>query len=154
MNNPYGQPQMPQNPQALIDMIKQNYTPQYNQYMQQMQQQAPPQQNTNGKSMSGAYFSVSNYSEVEQSSTPIDGTASLFFDFSNGTFWSKKFVNGRHEIQAYYFKPIVSVESQVNCDSDKQDDKTTDSLNRRITRIEKALFKPEQLSMEEINDKL
>lgn len=77
----YYQPQQMKTPEqlqaetmAMLQQYTQAYRtqPQMQQPIQQTQQQ--------GKSTSGGYSAVSNYSEVEQASTPIDGTASLFFD--------------------------------------------------------------------------
>ena len=42
----------------------------------------------------GTYTKVTSYNDVENTPTPTDGTATLFFDFEHGVFWSKKFVNG------------------------------------------------------------
>ena len=57
-------------------------------------------------SVSGDYKIIEKYAEVENTPTSLDGTASLFFDFDNMVFWSKKFVNGQHAVQAYKFMPI------------------------------------------------
>lgn len=62
--------------------------------------------NQNAVSSSGDYKIIEKYSEVENTPTRLDGTASLFFDFDNMVFWSKKFVNGQHAIQSYKFMPI------------------------------------------------
>ena len=66
----------------------------------------PPTTTQNAVSVAGDYRIVEKYSEVENTPTRLDGTASLFFDFDNMVFWSKKFVNGQHAIQSYKFMPI------------------------------------------------
>lgn len=82
-----------------------------NPYAQMPGQMAAPQSQVNnpvGNSVStqGDYKIVSKYEEVANTPTRLDGTASLFFDFDHMIFWSKKFVNGQHSIQAYGFSPI------------------------------------------------
>lgn len=60
----------------------------------------------NVPSTNGTYTKVSSYNEVENYPTPTDGTATLFFDFEHGVFWSKKFSNGQHIIQSFAFRPL------------------------------------------------
>lgn len=63
-------------------------------------------QQSSSPCVSGSYTKVSGYSEVENAPTPTDGTATLFFDFEHGVFWSKKFANGQHTIQSFAFRPL------------------------------------------------
>lgn len=99
------QPKTPQQLQAeLIGMLQNQYAPMYNSFQQQ-NMQSPIQ---NKPSTSGIYDQVSSYQDVENYPTPTDGTAVLLFNFGNGVFYSKKFVNGQSTIQPFTFMPLNS----------------------------------------------
>ena len=101
----------PQQLQQEYSNLMQQYQNIYNsQYTPANVNNMQMQPNTNlgntSPSIQGAYTKVSGYSEVENAPTPTDGTATLFFDFEHGVFWSKKFANGQHTIQSFTFRPL------------------------------------------------
>ena len=131
----------------------------YAQLMQQYQNmyravnmQGPPQMqmqnlsNQSAVSTSGDYKIVEKYADVENTPTRLDGTASLFFDFTNMVFWSKKFINGQHAIQAYKFMPINTTgdnpenkSEPVKQESTAADNSLLESILDRLTALEESL---------------
>jgi hypothetical protein len=105
--NPYGALKTP-------EQLSQEYAAMMQQYQTMYRNLNPVPNNIynnqtvqqNAVSTAGDYRIVDKYEEVENTPTRLDGTASLFFDFDNMVFWSKKFVNGQHAIQSYKFMPI------------------------------------------------
>lgn len=107
------QPKTPQQLQAeLTSMLQGQYAPVYNAFQQQQQMQSPI---VNRPSTSGIYDRVSNYQEVENYPAPTDGNAVLLFNFENGVFYSKKFINGQSTIQTFTFMPL-----NTNANDDSQ----------------------------------
>ena len=92
-------------------------------------------------SNTGDYKTVEKFADVETSPTRLDGTATLFFDFNNMVFWSKKFINGQHTIQAYKFcpinkEPIDTVEDKpADTHNEKMDSELSDTLKTIIERL-------------------
>lgn len=100
--------------------------------------------NQTAVSVSGDYKIIEKYAEVENTPTRLDGTATLFFDFDNMVFWSKKFVNGQHAIQSYKFLPInnntdVPTVTQVDEASEPQPKHNLDNVLDEILGRLKAL---------------
>lgn len=85
---------------------------------------------SNIPSTNGTYTKVSSYNEVENFPTSTDGTATLFFDFEHGVFWSKKFVNGQHTIQAFTFRPL-----NQNADAQKTETNIVKEVAREQTEM-------------------
>ena len=57
----------------------------------------------NAISVVGTYQYVNDYNDVANAPVPVDGTAKLFINFNQKIMWAKKFVDGKHNIQAYMF---------------------------------------------------
>lgn len=101
-----GQPKPPQQMQDEINSLMAQYQAMYNGGQPQQQQKAT------AVGERGEFVKVSGIDEVEEAPTRLDGTATLFFDFKNRVFWSKKYSNGGHTIQAFRFEPINTSEPQ------------------------------------------
>ena len=130
--------------------IMQNYQNLYrnlnpNMSMNPMQNnfQSPASQSV---STNGDYRAVKNFSEVEQAPTRLDGTASLFFDFDNMVFWSKKFINGQHMIQPYKFMALNNdnVPEEPAKESTKEDSNLLATLTDMLDKLTNRLDKLEQ----------
>lgn len=158
MMNPYPnmmggfiQQKSPQQMQNEYNQAMQQYQNLYGQYNQSQQLPNNISQNSNiqniGLTTSGLFRSVSGADEVTESPTALDGSATLFFDFANKVFWSKKYVSGRHEIQAYEFKAINSIVDNKKVVDDEIDlEKELINLepiktitDERLDRIEKMI---------------
>lgn len=106
-----------------------------------------PQTNMQTPALSnkGTYQYVKDIKEVENTPVALDGSASLFFDFDNGVFWSKKYENGQHKIQTFIFKayngnePLNSGENKAD-KGEKEPDKIK-LLEERISKLESNLNK-------------
>lgn len=107
---------------------------------QSFQQQSQPQQQANSSvSTIGSYQVVNSYKEVEDTPVSFDGSATLFFDFNNMIFWSKKFVDGQGRIQAFRFTPlnVVSNDDTKQETVEKQEEPdSSDILVQILGRIE------------------
>lgn len=82
---------------------------------QQLQAQNPymPQLQPNAAMNNrGDYMRITDYKEVETAPARTDGIASLYFDFSNNLFYSKKLVNGKPSIQTFSFSVVNAVGDQ------------------------------------------
>lgn len=99
---------MPYNP-YLNNMYlpyQQNNIDQLYQQYQQLQQNNPYNPNTqpnNAVNNRGDYITVKDYQQVETTPARTDGVATLFFDFDNKIFYSKKLLNGKPSIQTFTF---------------------------------------------------
>lgn len=102
--SPYASPYLSNawaNSMQTPDQIYQNY--------QQMMQNNPfnPQSQPNAAMNNrGDYIRIKDYSEVETYPCRADGVATLFFNFENMTFYSKKILNGKVAIQPFAFSPM------------------------------------------------
>lgn len=154
------QPKTPQQLQAeLTSMLQGQYAPVYNAFQQQ-NMQSPIQ---NKPSTSGIYDQVSSYQEVENYPTPTDGTAVLLFNFGNGVFYSKKFVNGQSTIQPFTFMPLnsSSIDEKSNgneiASRDEEIPEYIKALINRIDKIENSIskaYKTSKKSDSEVKDEL
>lgn len=145
--NPYGVPQ--KSPEQMQQEINQLM----GQYQNMFNQAAQPTQSTKPQAVGerGEFVKVSDFNEVEDAPTRLDGTATLFFDFKNRVFWSKKFSNGGHSIQAFKFEP-VNVEDPIKVDDSidytKAFEDVPDPTEERFSKLESsvgeilALIKP------------
>lgn len=161
-NNPYagGQPKSPQQLQAeLMAALNGQYAPMYNAYQQQNVQSPIPNQ----PCTSGMYDKVTTYQDVENYPTPTNGTAVLLFNYEQGVFYSKKFVNGQSVIQPFTFMPLnssSSTETQVNEEKPQTfEDKVLTAmqgLSDRIAQLENAKTKSKSGKREnvEVSDEL
>jgi hypothetical protein len=134
--NPYGALKTP-------EQINQEYASMMQQY-QNMYRNINPMPNTmynnppaqqNAVSTAGDYKIVNKYEEVENTPTRLDGTASLFFDFDNMVFWSKKFVNGQHAVQAYKFMPINNNSEQTNTSAEETTPKEPELFENKVLKL-------------------
>lgn len=134
--NPYGMPQ--KSPEQMQQEINQ-LMGQYQNMFGQVQQPAKPQ----SMGERGEFVKVSDFSsEVEDAPTRLDGTPTLFFDFSNRVFWSKKFSNGGHSIQAFKFEPVNTPEPSKATDAidyTKVFDDMPDPTEERFNKLEDAV---------------
>lgn len=146
--NPYmggmQQPKTPQQLQAeLAAMLQGQYAPIYNAYQQNVQSPISNQPCT-----SGMYDKVSNYQEVENYPTPTNGTAVLLFNYEQGIFYSKKFVNGQSVIQPFTFIPLNSNNNNDNIQPEEVKQTTEEkilialeNLTDRVAKLETAKTK-------------
>lgn len=73
---------------------------------QKLQSQSPynpssqPNQSMNNR---GDYVVIKDYKEVETTPARMDGIATLFFDWTNMVFYSKKLLNGKAVVQNFNF---------------------------------------------------
>lgn len=161
--NPFMNGQQPKSPQQLqaelAAMLQGQYAPMYNAYQQQ-NVQSPI---SNQPCTSGMYDKVTNYQEVENYPTPTNGTAVLLFNYEQGIFYSKKFVNGQSVIQPFTFMPL---NSSNNADNNVQETPTQtteekilialQNLTDRVSQLEttKAKSKTSKSQSIEVNDEL
>jgi hypothetical protein len=146
--NPYSayQPKTPQQLQLELNSMLQNqYAPIYNAFQQQNNVQSPI---SNQPCTSGVYDKVTNYQEVENYPTPTNGTAILLFNYEQGIFYSKKFVNGQSVIQPFTFMPLnnnseTNTANSTNNTAEEQPQSTEDkilsyleSLTQRVEKLE------------------
>lgn len=110
MNNPYNQ-YMPAYNRPTIEQSLQQFSGLLNQYQQMQQAQQPNVQVP--MSNQGRWYYVNDYNDVATTPTPQDGTASLFVNLDRGVLWSKKFVNGANNIQAFSIQPLNEFGSQI-----------------------------------------
>lgn len=89
----------------------------YNDYMQM--QKSNPAINSRG-----VFVEVKDFKEVEMYPVSTDGTPTLFFNFDQMIFWSKKFVNGKNAIQTFYFAPLNGVQEATETPSETPDTPT------------------------------
>ena len=138
---PYYSVKSPQQMQQELTSILQNqYAPAYNMLQQNIQSPIPNQPST-----SGIYDKVSTYQDVENYPTPTNGTAVLLFNYDDGVFYSKKFVNGQSTIQPFKFLPLNSsntanvVESEPVKDAEKELDfkEMLQKLSNKFDALEK-----------------
>ncbi|MEG2924495.1 MAG: hypothetical protein RR848_08495 [Oscillospiraceae bacterium] len=90
----------------------------------------------------GEFVKVANFQEVEEYPTRLDGTATLLFDFNNRVFWSKKFANGGHSIQAFKFEPVNNAEpvkSDTETDYTKILEDMPDATEERFSKLENSI---------------
>lgn len=113
---------------------------QENQMLQsQMSGYAPPQavqQPIPMMQRRGEYVNVKSVDEMHSAATRLDGTPTLFIDEEHGVFWSKKYVNGSHSVQAFSFAPLVTQEAQNDPSIKIVDDTPDDKVNSRLTTLE------------------
>lgn len=99
--NPYGYNPYPQQDLgALIEQAQKMYS--QNPYNPQMQ----PNSAMNNR---GDYVRINDYKEVENAPARTDGVATLYFDFANNVFYSKKLSNGKTSIQPFSFSVLNGV---------------------------------------------
>lgn len=103
-----------------------------------------PGKGSTAVSEKGEFIKVKNFDEVKDYPTRLDGTATLFFDFENKVFWSKKFINGGHAIQAFKFDPINNAETPKEEPANEIDytdlfENVSDATEERFTKIESML---------------
>lgn len=140
--NPYAytpyQPKSPQQLQAEINtMLQTQYTPYFNALQQQQQNVQSPIPNQ--PCTSGMYDKVTSYQDVENYPTPTNGTAVLLFNYEQGVFYSKKFVNGQSVIQTFTFIPLNNNDNKVEEQPQSTEEKILaylDSLSERLTKLE------------------
>lgn len=133
---PYGMPQKP--PEQMQQEINQLM----GQYQNMFGQAGQPTSKPQAVGERGEFVKVSSFEEVEEYPTRLDGTATLFFDFKNRVFWSKKFSNGGHSIQAFKFEPVNNAEplkTEEEIDYTKMLDDVPDPNEERFSRIESIL---------------
>ena len=138
--NPYAAMGFPaKTPEQLAQEYNSLLTNYQNVYRNMQPMAAVPSQtpNVNAVSNAGDYRLVNKYDEVINTPTRLDGTASLFFDFDNMVFWSKKFVNGQHTIQAYKFMPINNSPEQTDTVENKSDDSKSNELDILSTIVDR-----------------
>lgn len=143
MYNNYGM-RSPEQIQAEYNQIMNNYRNIYDRASQlqglnyNLPQNIPAPTIQNG----GDYRYVNSYEDVVNASTRLDGTATLFVNFANGIIWSKKFVNGTHEIQTFKFYPLVNTETKENEQKDEQvlqvGKTELDDIYARLDKLEKG----------------
>lgn len=109
-NNPFGfgpGPGPRRNPQFGLPngSVDQLYA-QYKQMEAQLAQQQQFDFSNPAMSQRGLFMQVKDYKEVDNYPVPTDGTPTLFFDFANMVFYSKKFANGQSCIQGFVFAPM------------------------------------------------
>lgn len=138
--NPYGmQQKSPQQMQEEYQALMAQYTNMFNQQQPQQNKQQNP-----AVSEKGQFVKVANFEEVSEYPTSLDGTATLFFDFKNKVFWSKKFLNGGHSIQAFTFQPVNSTENTKSKDDEEIDytkelENIKDPTTERLDKLEKMI---------------
>lgn len=146
---------------------QQNNIDQLYQQYQQLQQNNPYNPNTqpnNAVNNRGDYITVRDYQQVETTPARTDGVATLFFDFDNKIFYSKKLLNGKPSIQTFTFdflngsnsndiKP-VDQETTNPQDTPKIDyNEVLSELVNRFDKVERKLKKLEKqnkISKEEL----
>lgn len=140
--NPGCYPKSPQQLQAEIESALNQYRETFNTY----RTTAPPAyiSPNGGTRRSGEYVEVADYQEMENADTRLDGVPTLFVDFKNRVFWSKKWVNGGHSVQAFHFEPIigapVSSEQQDPIDYvEDLNEKPEDKSEERLQNLEKTM---------------
>lgn len=143
--NSYGVPNygvQPKSPQQLMDEYA-NTMAQYQAMMSGQAKQPPIMPQNTSVSERGQFVKVASFEEVKDYPTSLDGTATLFFDFEHRVFWSKKFLNGSHAIQAFKFEPINSAETSTakeeEVDYTKELEAIPDPTTERLDKLEKMI---------------
>ena len=160
--------QLQQEYSNLMQQYQSLYNAQYpNTNMNNIMQNSNIVNNGSNPSVQGSYTKVSGYSEVENAPTPTDGTATLFFDFEHGVFWSKKFSNGQHIIQSFAFRPLnqngdvanvikeqepIITKEETMQEPEKQTPKI--DLNQLYERLDKIENKLSKISSKQNSDKI
>lgn len=135
--------------------LMQSYNNVYNQYNPAYTPAPAPVPTPPPAPTGGEWRYVKSLEEVENTPTRVDGTATLLVDFSNGVFWSKKFNNGQHIIQAYKFMPLNTSKEDIPPAEEKKLVDNNDvlaSIIKRLDNIEDRLPKQKE-KKEDVNDK-
>lgn len=123
--------------QQTPDQIYQNY--------QQMLQNNPLNPNVQpnpAMNNRGDYIRITDYKEVETYPCRADGVATLFFNFENMTFYSKKILNGKAAIQSFVFSPMNMTGTDIPQEEQKQAvepvevESKPDALNMILAKME------------------
>lgn len=124
MNNNYYPSYYPPQPDQFNKQIAE-----YQRLLSQMQQQSPSMSNR------GAYIYVNDYQEVVNYPTSADGNATLFVNLEKGILWSKKFVDGKNCIQAYFISPINDFNPQTSKSTTQEEIAVKPKENNEIMEI-------------------
>lgn len=122
----------------------QNMVSQFNNGFSKPQTVQPLPQNS-GLTSKGQFIGVTSIDEVTDAPTALDGSATLFIDFKNKVFWSKKFVSGSHQIQAYKYEPInvasatVQAEETIDFTKELENMEILEPNNERIDKLEEMM---------------
>lgn len=118
----------------------------YQTYQQMMQSNPfnPQSQPNAAMNNRGDYIRIKDYSEVETYPCRADGVATLFFNFENMTFYSKKILNGKVAIQPFAFSPMNMTGVDVNAEEAKAAD-ATEAESIKPSALDMILTKMEQM---------
>lgn len=117
--NPYAQPDL----NALIAQA---------QKLQSQNPYNPANQPNQAMTNRGDYVVIKDYKEVETTPARADGIATLFFDYANMIFYSKKLLNGKAVVQNFNFSIPNAIQDGETTPQGNGENAPTEPKNDKI----------------------